>query len=186
VNNVYFDTHDCAAFAENLAGVSGRLKVRYRWYGSLREPHHGSLEVKRKRNIYGWKLRFAVDAGPYRPGADWRAVRGELRRALAPEGRLWLDGSPVPVLINRYYRHYLLSADRRTRVTLDTRQSIWDQRHRSHPSLLRRVHVPEALVVEFKFEPAHHAAVSAMLHDIPLRLSRHSKYAHGLGTMLAP
>ena len=33
VNNVYFDTWDYRAYAENLAGVSERSKVRYRWYG---------------------------------------------------------------------------------------------------------------------------------------------------------
>ena len=38
VNNVYFDSWDYRAFAENLAGISQRSKVRYRWYGNDEGP----------------------------------------------------------------------------------------------------------------------------------------------------
>ena len=58
VNNVYFDTYGYDGFVQNLSGGSSRIKVRYRWYGDSVVPAPGTLEVKCKRNYFGWKLRF--------------------------------------------------------------------------------------------------------------------------------
>ena len=41
VNNIYFDSHDYKAYADNLTGASFRAKVRYRWYGSSLTPARG-------------------------------------------------------------------------------------------------------------------------------------------------
>ena len=64
VNNVYFDTHDYAAFSENLLGSSSRTKVRYRWYGEEQGPAVGVLEIKFKRNYFGWKTRYRIASPP--------------------------------------------------------------------------------------------------------------------------
>jgi len=180
VNNVYFDTHSYSAFTENLMGVSARTKVRYRWYGSSIEPDTGVLEVKRKRNYFGWKLHYEVPARPYTQGSNWRDIRNNLRAHLSQEGKIWFDANPFPILINRYHRLYLLSADKRIRATVDTKQAVYDQRFKPHPNFSHRANLPDSLVVEFKFNREHRDFASSVLQGMPLRVSRHSKYINGV------
>jgi hypothetical protein len=180
VNNLYFDSYDYSAFSENLVGGSERAKVRYRWYGDSLTPDSGALEVKVKRNVFGWKLRYAISRSPYRPGVTLNAVVRALRDGLPTEGRLWLEANPMPVLINRYLRRYLVSSDESVRVTVDTDQSVRDQRLRSQPNVSRHSRPADTLVVEFKFAPHQFDVASAWLQGIPIRVSRHSKYIQGV------
>ncbi len=180
VRNVYFDTWDCRAFSDNLGGASARAKVRYRWYGESAMPDAGTLEVKRKRNFFGWKLQYEVAQTPYQPRASWQEIRHAMLAGLAPEGRRWLEDNPLPVLINRYRRRYFESADRKIRATVDTGLGIWDQRFDSHPNHHRRANLPAVLVVEFKFARQDRNLASDVLRSVPLRVSRFSKYATGL------
>jgi len=179
VNNLYYDTHDYGAYADNTSGASSRAKVRYRWYGESRTPDAGALEVKCKRNFFGWKLRFDVAEAPYRPGIDARSLRRAVLGQLPASGREWLSAYPFPVLLNRYRRRYFVSADSRIRVTLDTDQSVWDQRYKSHPNLSIRANLPPVLVVEFKFDRRDRELASRCMTGMPIRVGRHSKYMSG-------
>ena len=180
VNSLYFDTHDSLAYMENILGSSSRAKVRYRWYGEKRLPGPGALEVKRKRNLFGWKLRYEVGRAPSWPGASWREILNSLEEQLPPSGRAWLRTSTVPTLINRYHRKYFLTADGLIRATVDTRQMAWDQRFSSVPELNRRQQIADTVVVEFKFDRRERDAASRVMQGIPVRMSRHSKYISGL------
>lgn len=180
INNVYFDTWDYRAYAENLAGVSERSKVRYRWYGSSLGPAAGSLEVKQKRNHFGWKLRFRVAEAPYHEGDSWADIRFSLRRQLAAGGRLWLDHNPLPVMLNRYQREYFETADRRIRATIDTRQRVYDQRAGGEPNFSRPAIMQDTLVVEFKFAREDRQLAVKLLANMPLRIGRHSKYMNAV------
>lgn len=176
VNNAYFDTYDYRAFRENLSGASQRHKLRYRWYGSSTLPRSGTVEVKCKRNFYGWKLRFPVDDVPFRPNDRWRAMRHKLALRLPPEGRLWLEANPQPVIINRYHRRYLVTHDQKVRATIDTQLSVYDQRYKPAPNIRHASNAPDVLVVELKFERSERDRASRLVEGLPLRVSRHSKY----------
>lgn len=180
VNNVYFDTHDFASYEENLAGASARVKVRYRWYGEDRAPAKGVLEVKCKRNHVGWKLQYPVRRSPYQAGDTWRDVRAGIRDELPKDGYSWLAGHPLPVLINRYFRRYFATRDGGVRLTVDAKQSAWDQRFRPSPDFGRRASLPDTVVVEMKCDRERAAAASHLLRDIPVRSGRHSKYISGV------
>ena len=180
VNNLYFDTHDYAAFNDNLLGASSRTKVRYRWYGHSLGPDAGTLEIKCKRNYFGWKLHYQVDRAPYKPGANWRDIRQALLEQLPAEGKQTLNANPFPVLINRYYRKYFVSADGKIRVTVDTKQAVMDQRFKPCPNFIHRANLPHTLVVEFKFDRRDRKLASQVLQGVPLRVSRHSKYINGV------
>ena len=180
VNNVYFDTWDYRAYAENLAGVSERSKVRYRWYGDSGGPAAGTLEVKQKRNHFGWKQRYPVTESPWQPGEGWAAVRSALRTQLPHRGRLWLDQNQLPIMINRYQREYFVTADNRIRVTIDRRQQIYDQRYGNELNLDRVAITQDSLVVEFKFSRGDRQDAVGILADMPLRIGRHSKYMNAL------
>jgi len=180
VNNVYFDTFDYRAYAENLAGVSERSKVRYRWYGDAAGPGPGSLEVKQKKNHFGWKQRFAVKRAPHSEGDEWPDIRASIRDQISPAGQLWLDHNPLPVMLNRYQREYFESGDRRIRATIDTCQQVFDQRSGRLPNFYKQAITQDTLVVEFKFARADRQDAVSLLAHMPLRIGRHSKYMNAV------
>lgn len=180
INNVYFDTYNYDGFLQNLSGASSRTKVRYRWYGYSPEPSSGTLEVKCKRNYFGWKLRYPCPEFSVDKRDDWLKIRRTLASQLSLEGRIWLDSHPAPIMINRYDRQYFVSADNNVRVTIDTNQAVWDQRSQASPNLDREANMPRTLVVEVKFSREERKLAENMLQGLPIRVSRHSKYINGV------
>jgi hypothetical protein len=183
VNNVYFDTFELAAFGENLAGVSERTKVRYRWYGDSHEPAPGQLEIKQKRNQYGWKLTFKIHESPWSPGSSWNSIRQSIARQGGKQATAWLHQNPLPVMINRYVRHYYLSSCQRIRITVDFKQQTWDQRLNHEPSFRQEANLPESFVVECKYDRKERDLASAVLIGMPIRVSRHSKYMNAVNAI---
>jgi hypothetical protein len=183
VNNVYFDTPDLAAYRENLSGTSRRTKLRLRWYGDTLSPNSAVIELKHRRNHLGWKSRYAL--GPLDFSAQsWRKINRTIRDQLPKTGRLWFDAQPQPILINRYDREYFERPERDVRITLDWRQSVFDQRLQPRPNLRRRANLPDSLVVEIKFSAADREIGQQMIQGIPIRASRNSKYAIAVQSIL--
>lgn len=180
VNNVYFDTWDYRAYAENLAGVSERCKVRYRWYGDSPGPAKGSLEVKQKRNHFGTKLRYALPQSPWKSGDTWGVIRKAMRESIPMAGKLWLDQNPLPMMINRYNREYFCTKDGLIRITIDREQRVYDQRLASQPNLTRPAVMQDSLVLEVKFARSQRHDAGAILQNVPLRIGRHSKYMNAV------
>ena len=176
VNNVYFDTYENYAYTENLSGASARTKVRYRWYGESVYPDAGSLEIKCKRNYFGWKLRFRANAAPVAGDDSWKDIRNNLIQQLDPEARLWLESNPQPVMINRYSREYYVSRDDKVRATIDTRQSVYDQRYKGRPNITHASNLPKTLVLELKFDRHDRDLAARIVQGLPVRISRNSKY----------
>ena len=180
VNNVYFDSHDYFSFAENLTGISERRKLRYRWYGAQLHPDIGRLEVKCKRNLFGWKQHYRTSIVPFADGDKWRDFRKKLLAQLGPAAKIWLDLRPAPTIINRYHRQYFVTRDNIVRLTIDSKQCVYDQRYQSKPNITRKTIIPDTLVVEVKFDRQHRDVAERVIQGLPIRASRHSKYVVGL------
>jgi len=185
VNNVYFDTLGNASYVQNLFGSSSRAKLRYRWYGKNREPAPGALEVKCRRNFFGWKIRFSCPVLAVEPDDDWRRIRDKIARAVPHEGRVWCETYPAPMILNRYFRRYFLSADGNIRITVDTNQSVWDQRYKSIPNYDHGAQLPDTLVVEVKFAREHEKLAYEAVKSMPIRVSRHSKFMNAVRIVAA-
>jgi len=183
INNIYFDTYDLATYEANLSGCSRRLKVRYRWYGALEAPAAGSLEVKCKRNAIGWKLAEGVKAPLELAGESWAAIRRDLAGRLSPVFRETLAAYPQPVLANSYRRDYFISFDGRLRITLDTEQEVLDQRAGRAPNFRNRSNLPRTVILEVKCLNEDRGLASAALANIPLRISKSSKYVSGVAAI---
>jgi hypothetical protein len=175
VNNVYFDTLDYAAFDEKLAGVSNREKLRYRWYGTTALPAAGVLELKCRRNMFGWKLVRNVPQPPDVTGT-WRSIVASLRELLPADCHTWLNDNPMPVMINRYDRRYFESGGGRVRATVDTGLVALDQRFKPHPNVDRTAPLGRTVVLELKFGRDDRDHAAEVMHDVPIRVSAHSKY----------
>ena len=180
INNVYFDDWEYRAYAENLAGVSRRTKVRYRWYGDHDGPQPGQLEIKHRRNQLGWKQRYGVSMRVWTPGWAWEDVRVALVEQLPPGARFWLNRNPQAMFINRYDRDYFVSGDGRVRATLDANQRVFDQRLRQKPNFRRAAVLQDTVVLELKFAPEDRDLAADLVAEVPVRLGRHSKYVNAV------
>lgn len=184
VNNVYFDTIDIERYAENLAGVSRRHKLRLRWYGALRDAGVATLEVKIRRNRLGYKKSLAISDLPALEQARWSGLLRELRGKLPDDFKIIYDGCPDPVLINRYLRRYFVSRDGLIRLTIDSDQQFADQRGRARPNLAVKRMLPEEVVVEVKFDESSRRDVDTLLRWVPFTASRNSKYINSVNQIL--
>jgi hypothetical protein len=180
INNVYFDTWDNRAYAENLAGISRRAKLRYRWYGQDQGPAPGTLEVKHRCNQLGWKERFDATMRVWTPGWSWQDFRFSLLEQVPPAARLWLHRNPQTLFINRYDRNYFISGDGRVRATIDIAQRAFDQRQGALPNFRNQSVLQDTVVLEFKFAQEDRSLAARMLANVPLRIGRHSKYMNAV------
>ena len=96
------------------------------------------------------------------------------------EGKKWMDMNPLPVLINRYKRKYLISRDRKVRVTFYSNLKIYDQSRKPFPNYFLKSNLPKVLVMEIKFSRDLRDYVVQMFRDVPMRSSRFSKYVAGV------
>jgi len=179
VNNIYFDSYNYRSYDDNISGSSSRIKVRYRWYGSSIQPAKGRLEIKCKRNQFSWKKIFNVNESFAGQQKSWREIKSHLTKRLPEEARQWLTAHPVPVLINRYHRKYFITRNEKVRVTLDSDLSIYDQTRSSNPNYFSKANLPRTFVLEVKFPRGLRNMASQIIRDIPIRVSRHSKYIVG-------
>ncbi len=180
VNNVYFDSFGLDACHDNLSGISKRTKLRLRWYGDIDRFEASTLEIKRRRNLYGWKDSFKIPGAFDLNEATWRQVRQHVRDALPAPARVVLDANPQPVIVNAYQRSYHMSHDGKVRVTLDTNLRALDQRFKSRPNVDRFSPLERVLVVEFKFSPDDRDAARSYMATMPVRVSKSSKYVGGV------
>lgn len=181
VNNIYFDDRDMGSFRDNVDGTAQRTKVRIRWYGELFGAIDApTLELKIKQGLLGRKESLRL--------APFRFDRGFERRTLTqllasapdvpdPMKAALRDG--LPVLVNRYRRSYLRSADGRFRVTLDGSQRFLPIRVLGNTFLPRWTNDGD-VILELKYDEAHDDDAAKIVNRFPFRLTKSSKYVSGL------
>lgn len=180
VNSIYFDSFDYSAYRQNLDGASQRTKVRYRWYGAETYPDAGTLEVKCKRNYFGWKLKFPINALECNKHTHWNELLWQFRAGLSAEAMSWLEMNPQPAVLIRYYRHYFETCDGRIRATLDERQRMFDQRYKPFINVANKANICRTAVLELKFHRGERDRAAQLIKTVPARVSRNSKYIMGL------
>jgi hypothetical protein len=185
VQSIYLDSHDQAAVRDNLAGISRRRKVRFRWYGTATASARGRLEQKRRDNLLGDKRSFPIDDEIALDGARRHDFVRVLARALPPAGRELLHGLE-PAQWVRYRRDYLADTTGLLRVTIDRELVAFDQRCGARLSCRHPTALPDLLVVEIKADAAHRDAIEQFLQLIPLRPSKCSKFVLASAPREAP
>ena len=183
INNIYFDTIDCSSYSENIAGSSCRSKLRYRWYGHDKLPVQGTLELKLKRNLYGWKERVNLTDAPCSEGDRWSVIRSQLIDQLNYWWRLTLHTRPIQTIINRYSREYFVSRDDKIRFTIDYDQEVYGQWYKPFPNVSKKSNIPRTIVLECKFAREDRDLAVDMIQTLPIRVSRNSKYAIAIKSM---
>lgn len=183
VNNAYMDTPDLCAYEDNIAGISDREKVRYRWYGDHCHPASGVLEIKCRSDSAGWKWNAPVEHPVDLDTMTWQQFRDVLRANIGPAYRFLLDSQSMVTVVNRYRRNYFVSRDGKLRLTVDRNIQVFPQIGRTRPALRFAGHKVDALVIEVKCLVEHRFLAAEALADVRWRASRHSKYAVGIASL---
>ena len=184
INNIYFDTPELDSYSENLSGISLRRKLRLRWYGQNQRNITGTLELKCKQSLQGWKVSQPILSRLDLTGRSWQQIREQLRSELKSELLDYFDRYSWPVLMNAYQRNYYLSFDGKTRVTLDFGITSYDQRLSPLPNLHRAVLPSGNMVIEVKADRENQTFLSEVMGSLPLRVGKHSKYAIAMEAIL--
>ncbi|MBU0756100.1 MAG: VTC domain-containing protein [Planctomycetes bacterium] len=176
VQSIYLDTPEGDALDENLAGISHREKIRFRWYGDRVSLVQGRLECKIRENLLGWKRTLPIRNLVEVEGVDrWKFVR-VLHEAAGPDWQTRLSRATEPVQWISYRREYFGSADGKLRVTVDDRLEGFDQRGRIRLSARFKTPVPHLVVVEVKCASHHYDPARRLINRLPFFVDKCSKF----------
>lgn len=180
VNNIYFDSISYDSYKSNIFGDSSRIKMRYRWYGDIKTSNQGNLEIKFKRNLYGWKKRFKIKKFELLKNESWKYYCDSIYRSLPNVQKIYFNANSNPTIINQYNRDYYNSYDNKVRITVDKNHYVFDQRYYKNPNLKKKTLTQRIIVMEFKFDRAYRQNIDSLMKFIPIRSSRNSKYVNSI------
>lgn len=180
VQSIYLDTPSGRAMEENLAGVSRREKIRFRWYGGDAREVSGSLERKIRDNRLGWKQTFSVPGRVRVEGSSRSGLLRALAAAATPAWRERLGGlEPAQWIV--YEREYLATLDGAVRLTIDRDLRFFDQRRAAVLSRGCPHPVPQMIVIECKAPASREAELHDLLGGFPLVVDKCSKFIMASG-----
>jgi hypothetical protein len=180
VNNVYLDTPGLTDYRQHVSGHSERIKTRVRWYGDLEGQVAPVLERKIRRGLLGGKEICPLPVTGLDAAGGLRGIELSLRRADLPALAREAVACRTPALVNRYDRRYLVSADGRFRLTIDTHLRYLGARPVASTSLLTTLESPGVIIVELKYAPEDAEDAVAVANGLPFLISRFSKYVTGI------
>jgi len=180
VNNIYVDTPDLENYRDNIVGSANRYKFRVRWYGKqfgrIDQP---VLEIKIKKGLAGTKMHFPLAPFELKKGFSQAFLEDSIAQSDLPE---WVRNflyRASPTLLNRYYRKYFHSVNRKFRLTLDANLSF-TRIVRNKNFFLQRIVNLSKVVIELKYDTEYDEDAGWISNNFPFRLSRNSKYINGI------
>lgn len=181
VNNIYLDSPSLSGYRDHVNGAANREKVRVRWYGQADGPVAVPvLEHKLKRGQVSGK--FGHRLPPLTLNGE--PLQGVLEAAFAgpalPDSVRASVRHLEPALLNRYRRHYFVSADSRFRLTVDF--DLQFARAEKSAALPRGwLSAEQLIVIEIKYAPGDADGAAGVTNALPMRVRRCSKYVVGIG-----
>ncbi len=176
VQSIYFDTIFQRALEENLAGISHREKLRFRWYGEAQDTVRGTLECKVRENMLGWKYTLPIERDVRVAGVDRTRFARELLAGLPDLWARMATEAPAPVQWISYRREYFSTADSSVRVTVDSNLVVCDLRNRFILRADYPTPIPKLVIVEAKCGEADYDSARALLGRLPLQVDKCSKF----------
>jgi hypothetical protein len=180
INNIYLDTPSLEAYWEHTNGASHRVKTRIRWYGEadgfVSSP---VLERKIKCALEGTKISHALPAFTVDGMLTSKKLAQVFENAALPPATLEDLRYLRPILFNRYYRLYFVSADKRFRLTVDFQLSFRPI-HNFGGQWRSPVSQWAGVIIELKYDRSETEAASEITQALPFRMSRFSKYVTGV------
>ena len=180
VNNIYFDSEEMDSYYENVGGIADRKKIRVRWYGELyQDVETPFLEFKHKRSAVGFKERFKLQSFRFDKSFSPSVIQSCLRDSEVPHHAL---SNQRPVLVNRYYRKYFLSACNRFRITIDSELEAGTVSVAARTGL-HRLSRDSKCVIELKYDRQWDNSAPKISSSMFERINKSSKYVSGVDAL---
>ena len=180
VNSIYFDNINLEFFNQSIEGISRRTKVRLRWYGDFHNLENPLLELKFKNGHKNIKKSVLIKDKLIYDKKLSKFLNNLISSKSLPENFKYLLKELRPVLANRYFRSYHLSANKKYRVTTDTCLNFANL-ITSSLNFPYWKKLKDTSIVELKFNKSDDYIINFMTEIYSrYRVSQISKYTYGL------
>jgi SPX domain protein involved in polyphosphate accumulation len=180
VNNIYLDSFDMKNYFDNVSGKSHRMKVRIRWYGNLfgiiEQP---VLEIKVKKGFLGGKISYPLEAFSMDSNLGIDSMQQLFRKSKIPDTLALIMRGLNFTVLNNYKRKYFESADRRFRITIDSKLNFVKLSHMKN-SFLHMINDTISNILELKYDEGMDDYAEKITNLLPLRMTKSSKYIQGI------
>ena len=176
VNNIYFDNSYLDSLNQSIEGSYMRCKTRLRWYGNYLDFSNPNLEFKIKKGYMNTKSAYSCSYLNANINSPFKINNIS---DLNPLPKMILKDM-YPIISNRYYRKYLVSSDKKVRITIDSDLNFSSLRNNSLNKIIWK---KEKLlsIIEIKFKDFANAPRTLMtLLQKHYLLSQISKYSYGI------
>ena len=178
VNSIYLDTHNLRSYKQNIDGLKNREKFRIRWYGDFLINGNIFLEIKKKNNDLGKKIIFPLKTQlnmNSKQNFNIKRINNILTESDLPKNIEIKLKELKPKLLIRYRRAYFVSKIHPIRITLDDMINYKTIGNNFKISNLFEKENKQ-LIVELKYPTNLNPQEFNNFLDLPIRLSRNSKY----------
>ena len=165
ISSIYLDTVNYDFAKDNISGVSGRKKIRFRWYNDDLDKIY--IEEKNKRNFNVWKNIKKVDFQ-----INKKKIIESLKNNFLNIKFKNNNFNYKFVLKTNYKRSYWLSNNNKIRATIDIDINTSPANNLSKPIYLGDT------ILEFKFHPIYETYFRNFFTNkiSHLRTQKYSKY----------
>ena len=112
------------------------------------------------------------------------SIKTTISRNLPFRSKIFFLKNSIPQIVNQYERKYFISSDKKYRVTIDKNMKIFNQRNTNLLNLKKEAIVQNYIILEVKFERTDYSKIESLLHNIPIRASRNSKYINSVRAVM--
>lgn len=180
VNNLYLDSLDNRNYSASVNGSKDRIKIRIRWYGTLfgmiEKP---VLELKIKSGAISKKESYPIAPFSLNKGFSFATVADAIKGSEMPD-LLKFDLVTLELsLVNRYLRKYFQTADRKYRITIDSRMEFYKTHLRGN-TFCHKLVDDRNTVLELKYSVEEETKIKLALNYFPFRMTKSSKYVSGV------
>ena len=182
VNSIYLDTDNFNSYKQNIDGLQFREKYRIRWYGEFLNNGNIFLEIKKKKNDLGKKIIIPLKKElnlNKKENFNIQRISNILDKSNIPQNLKIKLKTLKPKLFIRYRRAYFVSKVYPIRITLD---DMINYKKIVNNLIFSKIFNNEnkKLIVELKYPEKLNQQEFNYFLDLPMRLSRNSKYVEGI------
>jgi len=182
VNNIYLDTNNLKSYFDNLSGISERVKIRIRWYGSLtKKINNPILEIKIKNNLLGKKIRYPLKPFTLNKDFSVKELHKIFSQSNLPKPLKEILKTLTPSLLNSYSRKYFISQGKKYRLTIDSKMNFFNL-NKTNNTFLRK-YQDTANILELKYSSENDSNAQTISNKFPFRLTKNSKYITGINLL---
>lgn len=158
VNNIYFDNNNLDSMMQSIEGSYMRYKTRLRWYDDFSKIKDPKMEIKIKKGYLNTKLIYKCSYSSQNIEEPFQMNNIKFQNPAI----LNIFKGMKPVICNRYFRRYLVSQDKKIRVTIDTKLQFSSINKKKLVNNIWKKTYPT--IVELKFDDFNYAPRNLMTY----------------------